>query len=102
MSKLKYTLMDIDGTDYTAIRLDEKKYGGFVFTYGKCKFIPDVDGAGCTIEYDYDVVENPKNLTVRQLKSKVLIKLMGEILVDIIQNSLEKHEAELALMTPKD
>jgi hypothetical protein len=65
-----------------------KKWGGLVYRYGKTKFGPISHHDECHVKFDYVVLENPGQISNEVMESREFVDLLGDILVDIIEQSL--------------
>lgn len=94
MKGLKYLLTDHPkANDRWAVQLTDGKYDGLVYAYGKVDFV-EADQEGATLSFEYDVLE-PIEIDVENLTGKdyeEFKSLLGDILVELIEESLEYHE----------
>lgn len=99
----KYTFVEKPNADYMAIRLKEEKYGTFIYKYGKIQFGPQEGEDRIHVNFDYEIIENTVPLTNETLDSPEFVNFLGDILVDIVEQSLLlDKEGEFALVTPKE
>lgn len=73
------------------VRIRKGKYKGLVLHYGRTAFIPMSDGK-MKFEFNYTLVENPKNIAPDQ----DLKKFLGDVLVDIIEHQLKSRQGLLS------
>ena len=94
MKNLKYLLTDHkEANERWAVKLIDGKYDGLVYAYGKVEFV-EADKEGATLSFDYDVLE-PIDIDVEKLTGEdyeEFKSLIGDILVELIEESLEYHE----------
>lgn len=93
--KSKYTFVDYPGKDYSAIRLtEETSHPNFIFHFGEVKMLKENDDGTATLEFNY-IVDEDNGHKISDNEPE-LFKLMGDILVDIIETNLEyaKNESE--------
>lgn len=88
--KSKYTYVDYPGKDYSAIRLTANtSHPGFVFHYGEVKMLKENEDGTATLQFDF-VIDEDNGYQLKDNEPE-LFKLMGDILVDIIETNLT-HE----------
>jgi hypothetical protein len=94
----KYDLVpDLDGTeDAWCIRLKQEPFAGVIYKYGKVKLqINEEKEDHLTAKFVYDILVVPDELRERTFEDEVqweFEKLIGDILMDIVQQSIDNSE----------
>ena len=70
----------------TGIKINEGKYKGMMWEYGKVTL--DEKSEELKLSFDYNIIENPNEIVV----DEILYRLMGDILVEIISNDLDLND----------
>lgn len=73
--------------DWQCIRIRKGPFSGLVYCYGRVGVVEQPEGA--KLEFSFDMVENPRDV---DLDSKRLHKLMGDILVFLLDEQLNGGE----------
>lgn len=84
-----YTFVESARLDRSAIKIVKGPMKDIIYTYGKCAFKENETGA-LTAKYEYTIVENPHE----QINRKKFEKLVGDILMDIVQDSIENNKVQ--------
>lgn len=88
----KYEL--VEGPDsFWALQLSEGKYAGIIYRYGSVKFVGEDDEGNGRISFEYDILD-PSDFNREDLVGEELSTIMGEILHDIIVESLENRKED--------
>jgi hypothetical protein len=92
MEMTKYTFTRHVNCEHQAIKLLDGKYHDFIVSYGGVKFREDQDLDALTLEFTYDILEQ-SHLDVDEEEFR---DLLGDILVDILENQLASYKEILA------
>ena len=85
--KTKYRKIDQEGL----IRILDKDYNGIAVSIGKITFDnTSEENKTATMQYDYEVVDLPKDIKLEEGDQK-FHNLLGDIIVDIIESTLEEN-----------
>jgi len=76
--------MSIGLDENIPIRITEGKYKGLVYRYGKINFAEDNNLLRCN--FDYDIIENPNDIT----EDQDLINFLGEIVIDVLEDEMKE------------
>ena len=72
------------------IRILGGEFSGLKFTYGKIQFNEiDGDEDNLALKFDYDVIDNPKEINLEESKENI-IKVLGDILVEVLLSEMEE------------
>ena len=66
------------------IKITEGKYEGLVYKYGKISFIEEGEHVRCN--FNYDIIENPNNIT----EDQELINFLGDIVVHVLEEEIQE------------
>ena len=88
MEQTKYTFSKHENCEHQAIKLLGGKYENFIISYGGVKFKENQLENTLTLEFTYDILEQPHT----DVDDVELRDLLGDILVDIIENQLASHK----------
>lgn len=92
MNKPLYGFVDKEGEEFAAIKLKDPKYDGLIYSYGKIGFKPEEELDRMKVIFDFQVIENPKNLTDDDLNAQDFIDLLGDIIIDILSSSITENK----------
>jgi hypothetical protein len=87
MSNIKsfYSVVENPAVPYNAIKLSESTpWPGFIYSYGKVKMISENTDGTATVKFDYEV-ERPGPVTAEDLQQPEFNKLLGDILIDLLE-----------------
>ena len=76
-----------------AIKILEGEYEGLVYQYGKAAFNEREDGQ-CELNFQFTAFDKPEGI---DLKSKDLYNVMGNILVEVIEEHIDETEKHVDL-----
>lgn len=86
-----YRIVENDKLNMAGVELLEEPYKGLVYVYGKVEF---VDGKN-HLNFQRDIVRPTEDKTIDELnKDEELNNVMGDILVELIAQQVEKEENE--------
>tara|TARA_R110000824_G_scaffold125699_1_gene284908 strand:- start:12 stop:332 length:321 start_codon:yes stop_codon:yes gene_type:complete len=72
------------------VKLLDEKYNGVVVSVGRISFDDTSDNSKtATLNYEYDLVECPKNIEIEK-EDEEFHNFLGDIIVDIIETTLEQ------------
>jgi len=92
MSKPLYVFVDKENEEFAAIKLKDPRYDGLIYHYGKIGFKPEEELDRMKIIFDFEVIENPKNLTNDDFNNQDFIDLLGDIIIDILSSSITEQK----------
>jgi hypothetical protein len=85
-----YRVVDNDKLNMTGIEITQAPYEGVIFVYGKVQFVEGKQH----LNFQRNIVKAPESADIDELnKDANLQKLMGDILVELIQHQVEKDDA---------
>jgi len=95
----KYTLLDnVAPNGLTALRIDEGEYKGTEYYYGKVTFDEPEDTKNeesVKLSFELNVTSAPNDLTPDDIENDTTFhKIAGDILVELILNSIDNTDAE--------
>tara|TARA_R100000742_G_C4276074_1_gene96917 strand:- start:226 stop:531 length:306 start_codon:yes stop_codon:yes gene_type:complete len=73
----KFSYVENPTSEVSGFKIEEGKYKGVIYTYGKVSFIEDKKSDKLRMKFDYDVHENPEKLNT---DSGDFIDVIGDIL----------------------
>ena len=87
-----------DNDEQQAFRIKEGKFQDVIYKYNKfgVNENPNDDGT-LTYKFEYDILEIPEEIVNKQYadeEGKEFESLIGEILIDVIQENIEMEETE--------
>lgn len=83
----KYSYIEQDSADYTAIRIDSGTYKGIIVVFGKVGFSPEPDENELfDMTFDHQILFNPNKVEVNK---QDFINVLGDILVSILEEYVE-------------
>ncbi len=90
-----YVTNNLDETQCIGLRPEAGTYQGVVYKYGKVA-LPDENKSksDLNLRFDYDIVDN-NSLPPEWLKSEEFTNLIGDILVDILDQQLEQGKLQI-------
>lgn len=94
MSKIKqqYKIVDLPHTDFSCFQLLKPPFRGLVYAYNRVKFrkIEDTDGeeVSAICQFDYDIIDNSVKITKEQMAVPEFKNLLGDILMDYLEEAL--------------
>ena len=84
--------------DQFAFRISEGKFKDVVYKYNKFGVNPDPNPDDTlTYKFEYDIIEIPEEIVNKKYtdeEGKEFESLIGEILIDVIQENIEMEETE--------
>ena len=85
-----YRVVDNDKLNMAGIEITQAPYEGVIFVYGKVQFVEGKQH----LNFQRNIVKVPEGADIDELnKDANLQKLMGDILVELIQHQVEKDDA---------
>ena len=89
-----YTFVENKDKNWQCVGLtaDAGKYQGLVYQYGEVKIIENEEKTEASLQFDYDVVDS--NGLPEEMLDDDLYNLMGDILVDIIEQQVNRGEIQ--------
>jgi hypothetical protein len=66
------------------IRITEGNYKGLTYRYGKINFTEEGEVLRCN--FNYDILENPNNIT----EDQELVDFLGEIVIDVLEDEMKE------------
>jgi hypothetical protein len=66
------------------IRITEGNYKGLIYRYGKINFTEEGEVLRCN--FNYDILENPNNIT----EDQELVDFLGEIVIDVLEDEMKE------------
>ena len=91
--KGKYTFVSKKDDDLASICItDNGKYHGVVYKYGKVSFGEETKDGSMPFQFKYDILDN--NGIPREQFNDEFFKLIGDILVDIIEDQSKESMLE--------
>ena len=86
-----YVYHDSKNQDQTCIGINQGKWHGVVYKYGDVSFGKEEDANGhLPLRFKYDIVDN--NGLPRERFTEEFFKLIGDILVDIMERQVRKND----------
>lgn len=94
--KEKYSILNLEtkGAETAKIRLTTESWSDIMYSYGEVRFDED-DEKGLSLHFDYKV-HDPEDFDIKlynEEEQSEFQTLLGDILVDIIQDSLDHMES---------
>lgn len=89
---VKYKLIDAPDNHW-GIQLEEGTFAGVTYRYGKVQFLGEDEEGNGLINFEYDVLD-PGPFTVEQIVGDEVDKIFGEILQELIIESLKEKEKQ--------
>jgi hypothetical protein len=80
----------VEKKDTIAIQIEEGKYKGVIYNYGKVQFNGEVDPP--SMNFQYKILKSPPDV----VEDSDFNDILGDILVDIIEEQLEQGEVVYA------
>jgi len=89
-----YTFVENKEGNWTGVGLRESagKYQGVVYRYGEVKILEDENNENATLQFEWDVLDS--NGLPKEMMGEDFFKLIGDILVDIIEQQLEEGDLQ--------
>tara|TARA_R100001082_G_C4363898_1_gene160806 strand:+ start:397 stop:684 length:288 start_codon:yes stop_codon:yes gene_type:complete len=87
--KTKYRT--IEGQDEGNIRILDERFNGVAVSLGRIAIVPLEDSDKATLKYDYDILEIPEGMEL----DEEFETLLGDIVIDILENKLEEDPNSL-------
>ena len=87
-----YSFVTKDGYAHMAVMMEEGKYKGVAWGYTKIN-IPKEEGASAKLTFSYEILDNG-GMPWEDVNEEEFITLMGDILVDQIDEQLEAGRAQ--------
>ena len=86
-----YRVVDNDKLSMTGIELQNEPYRGLIYVYGKVQFVEGKNH----LNFQRNIVKVPEGADVDELnKDETLQTLMGDILVELMQEQVKNENAE--------
>lgn len=86
---MKYNVIDVDNE--TWLELLEEPYNGIRYKYGKVEFKePENEGDDAMLQFDFELYD--QRLVVQFKEDSSFHKVIGDILIAIIEEQLERNE----------
>ena len=92
MADYTYRYVNRPGDDFTSIGINGGKYEGVVYRYGKISLGKENPDGTLPFKFDYSIIENV-GISRDNFGDEFFI-LIGDILVDIINDQLERDNLE--------
>ena len=89
---INYTFVNRQGDDFTSIGINGGKYEGVVYRYGKVSFGEENSDGTLPFHFEYNIIDNVGIL--REDFGEEFFTLIGDILVDIIDDQIEEDNLE--------
>jgi len=89
---------NIEGQDAGVIRILDEKFKGIAVSIGKVSIDASDDKEEATLSYDYDLIEVPEGIEI----TEDFNKLLGDIIVDILETKLESNPETLRFEDSED
>lgn len=96
MIKEKYR--SIEGQDAGVIKILDENFKGVAVSVGKVSINASEDKEEATLSYDYDLVEVPEGIEI----TEDFNKLLGDIIIDILETKLENNPDSLRFEDSED
>lgn len=97
--KRKFELIEHPKVNYAqCIRIRNGRYKGLVYHYGRVA-VPELPDGRMKLEFHFNVVENPKGFDTDE---KMLHKLMGDILVSLLEEELSRGSDTVGRLSIND
>lgn len=94
--KKKYTFVTQEGQNWTCIGLRGGQFDGVIYKYGKVSVAEEEDEKGnLPFRFEYDIVD-PNGLLRETFDDEEFFTLIGDILVDILDEQLKEDNLEHA------
>jgi len=93
--EIKSKYRNIEGQDDGAIRILDGEFKGVAVSIGRISIDASGDEETATLNYEYDVMEIPKEVDVDLNKNKDFCQLIGDIIVDILETKLKDNPDSL-------
>ena len=90
--KDQYVFITNKNEDMQCIGIKKGKYHGVVYKYGKVTLGEENDDGNLPFRFEYDILDN--NLIPREEFNEEFFRLIGDILVDIIEDQLKEKNLE--------
>tara|TARA_R110000824_G_scaffold182610_1_gene363589 strand:+ start:173 stop:454 length:282 start_codon:yes stop_codon:yes gene_type:complete len=81
----------IEGQSEGNIRILDERFNGVAVSIGRVAIVPAEDSDQATLKYNYDVLENPSDITLNE----EFDSLVGDIVIDILESKLEEDPKSL-------
>jgi hypothetical protein len=90
----KYTFVENKDKTWTGVGLTAEagKYQGVVYRYGKVTIDEDEKNENATLHFEWDVLDS--NGLPKEMMGDDFFELIGDILVDIIDNNISEDNLE--------
>jgi len=97
--KRRFEIFQHPKVDYCqCIRIRNGRYKGLVIHYGRVA-MPIMDDGRAKLEFHFTVIDNPKGLPTDE---KLLHKLLGDILVELLDQELSRGEDTVSRLSITD
>lgn len=94
--KKKYTFVTQEGQNWTCIGLRGGQFDGVIYKYGKVSVAEEEDEKGnLPFRFEYDIVD-PNGLLRETFDDEEFFTLIGDILVDILDEQLKEDNLDHA------
>ena len=94
--KKKYTFVTQEGQNWTCIGLRGGQFDGGIYKYGKVSVAEEEDEKGnLPFRFEYDIVD-PNGLLRETFDDEEFFTLIGDILVDILDEQLKEDNLDHA------
>ena len=89
----RYAFAQRQGDDFSCIKIMDGQYEGIIYKYDKVAFEPKpLESGDIPLRFTYDIMTNPNNEDIESLDFRNYI---GDILVEVVQEQLEKGKLQL-------
>ena len=89
----RYAFAQRQGDDFSCIKIMDGQYEGIIYKYDKVAFEPKpLETGDIPLRFTYDIMTNPNNEDIESLDFRNYI---GDILVEVVQEQLEKGKLQL-------
>jgi|TARA_Y100000034_G_scaffold135382_1_gene207098 hypothetical protein len=78
---------DANDKELECIKIIEGKYNGFVYQYGQVSINEEDDESQASLNFNYRIIEDVDDSDADELQT-----ILGDILVDILENHVEETE----------
>ena len=88
----QYVYVTTEKEEQTCIGIKKGKFAGVVYKYGKVSFGEENDDGHLPLKFEFDILDN--NLIPKEEFGEDWSKLIGDILVDIIEDQSKESMLE--------
>ena len=89
----RYVFAQKEGEEHSCVKITEGKFKDVIYHYGRVAFAPESEKQSdgkLPMKFDYTVDKNPNNLIL--LDNKEFIDYIGDILLEILEDQLERGD----------